>query len=53
MTPDRRRAIIFIAGSQLPAMTLWFSASPYPSATDVAVTYIVTVVPPSRLKATE
>ena len=53
VTPDRRRAIIFIAGSQLPAMTLWFSASPYPSATDVAVTYIVTVVPPSRLKATE
>ncbi|NNC90856.1 MAG: hypothetical protein HKN80_00050, partial [Acidimicrobiia bacterium] len=27
MTPDQRRALVFIAGSQLLALTLWFSAS--------------------------
>ena len=27
MTPEQRRALILIAGSQLLALTLWFSAS--------------------------
>jgi MFS family permease len=27
VTPDQRRALVFIAGSQLLALTLWFSAS--------------------------